>query len=187
MAGKLCRHCGKPTKFFRVETEFGPVHKDCWIAFTENQEPDRPDLHSDGPDNESAEPSDDSSSPMEELWSGEGRIGRRKYWLIQVSVIFLSFVVGIFAAVIMGRRGGNNPALGGVLGVMFLLPLIVVQTSTIIKRWHDLSKSGWFTLLALIPYVNVPVLLYLGIVKGTDGSNQYGENPVATGNDDIVA
>ena len=49
----------------------------------------------------------------------------------------------------------------------------------VIRRWHDLGKSGWFTLLLLIPLVNLIVAIYLWVKKGDEGPNQYGDDPLA--------
>jgi len=49
----------------------------------------------------------------------------------------------------------------------------------IIRRWHDLGKSGWLSLLMLIPLLNLLVLIFLWVKKGTDGPNAYGDDPLA--------
>jgi len=46
------------------------------------------------------------------------------------------------------------------------------------KRWHDCDKSGWMNLILFIPIIGPLWFIgYLGFVRGTDGANQYGENP----------
>lgn len=54
---------------------------------------------------------------------------------------------------------------------------IVVTSSFIVRRCHDLDKSGWWCLLTLVPIVNFIFLIYLLFAKGTDGWNQYGPEP----------
>ena len=51
---------------------------------------------------------------------------------------------------------------------------VVFLWSLYIRRWHDLGKSGWYSLLALIPFVNLVVLIYLFVAKGDEGPNTYG-------------
>ena len=55
---------------------------------------------------------------------------------------------------------------------------VVVTSSFIVRRCHDLDKSGYWGLLVLIPIVNFFFLLYLLFAKGTDGWNQYGPDPL---------
>ncbi|WP_139146054.1 DUF805 domain-containing protein, partial [Pseudomonas aeruginosa] len=44
------------------------------------------------------------------------------------------------------------------------------------QRLHDINKSGWWMLIALIPIVGL-YLIYL-LAKDSDaGQNQYGQNP----------
>jgi len=63
--------------------------------------------------------------------------------------------------------------------LVVVLALCVVSVMLMIRRWHDLGKSGWFSLLLLVPLVNFVVGLYLWVKKGDDGPNQYGEDPLA--------
>ena len=47
-----------------------------------------------------------------------------------------------------------------------------------VRRLHDLDLSGWWMLLMLVPLVNFFFALYMLFFKGTDGPNQYGEDPL---------
>ncbi len=64
--------------------------------------------------------------------------------------------------------------------VMFLFVVIstILYVTLSIRRLHDLEKDGMFVLLAFVPTVNFIFWLYLCLVKGTDGPNQYGEDPL---------
>lgn len=43
-----------------------------------------------------------------------------------------------------------------------------------IQRLHDLNKTGWMSLLCLIPFANIYLLVILIFFKGTEGRNNYG-------------
>lgn len=43
-----------------------------------------------------------------------------------------------------------------------------------IRRLHDLNKSGWMLLLFFIPLINFFMALYVLLASGTAGLNQYG-------------
>ena len=60
------------------------------------------------------------------------------------------------------------------LYVIFIYAMTILQ----IKCWHDLDKSGWYVLLGYIPIANLITAIYLLFVKGTDGSNNFGEDPL---------
>jgi len=47
------------------------------------------------------------------------------------------------------------------------------------KRWHDRNKSGWWSLILLIPIVGpIWMLVELGFLRGTEGTNNYGPDPI---------
>ena len=67
--------------------------------------------------------------------------------------------------------------ISGLISLALLIPGIAVA----VRRLHDTNKSGWFLLLALIPFVNL-YLIYLLIIEGDKGPNQYGPDPKAEEN-----
>jgi len=47
------------------------------------------------------------------------------------------------------------------------------------KRLQDMNKSPWLILLILIPLLgSLYLLIWCGSVKGTEGPNQYGNDPL---------
>ena len=63
-----------------------------------------------------------------------------------------------------------------ILVLVFIYPGLAVYT----KRWHDRNKSGWWSLIVLVPIVgSIWMLIELGILRGTDGDNRYGPDPLA--------
>lgn len=59
--------------------------------------------------------------------------------------------------------------------VLAIWVFLVVQ----IKRCHDRDRSGWFVLLYLIPIVSLWPLIEICFLKGTTGTNKFGEDPLA--------
>lgn len=60
----------------------------------------------------------------------------------------------------------------------FIILLLWVSFAMYIKRFHDMGKSGWMSLLYLIPFVNLGIFIWQGFFKGTPGDNQYGPDPL---------
>ena len=112
------------------------------------------------------------------LLTYQGRLNRKPY-------ILRGLMVGITSSVLSNVMGvmaeSSSLALNLVSLVLLVvvLALCVVSVMLMIRRWHDLGKSGWFSLLLLVPLVNFVVGLYLWVKKGDDGPNQYGEDPLA--------
>ena len=61
--------------------------------------------------------------------------------------------------------------------LIFALALLVPSIALAVRRLHDIGKSGWWYLIALIPLIGLLVLLYFFVLDSQPGSNQYGPNP----------
>ena len=64
------------------------------------------------------------------------------------------------------------PPVGAVLALAMLIPTL----SLTIRRLHDTGKSGWFTLISLIPLVGW-ILLLLQYFQDSEGDNRWGPGP----------
>ena len=67
------------------------------------------------------------------------------------------------------------------------LALFIPQLAVSVRRLHDTDQSGFFILIAFIPYVGVIgsiVLLVFYCMDSTPGYNQYGPNPKGIGNEE---
>jgi uncharacterized membrane protein YhaH (DUF805 family) len=86
----------------------------------------------------------------------------------------------------VGAIDTNNPAAmdefmskGGLPVGIAALILLYPSLALYAKRWHDRGKSGWWTLIGLIPVIGgIWILIELGILRGTNGPNQYGPDPL---------
>ena len=85
---------------------------------------------------------------------------------------FWGFLLQIGVAVTVIRIGS-----GGNVLLLLVIPAMWIAVATYAKRWHDLNKSGWMLLTLFIPFVNLLIVLYLGIAPGTSGYNIYGADP----------
>jgi len=61
------------------------------------------------------------------------------------------------------------------------LPILWPSLALHAKRWHDQDKSGWWQLIAAIPLIGwLIVMAMCGLIKGTSGTNNYGEDPLSS-------
>ena len=67
-----------------------------------------------------------------------------------------------------------NPALAGFFSLAILVPSAAASS----RRLHDTNRSGWWTLLALIPVLGVAFLAALLVFQGTKGANRFGPDPL---------
>lgn len=97
-----------------------------------------------------------------------GRARRQEYWMFVLFNIIFSIVAGALDTTL-----GTWGAIGGLYALAILVPSLAVS----VRRLHDIGKSGWMLLIALIPVIGVIWLLVLLITDSTPRSNQYGANP----------
>ncbi|CDX16200.1 conserved membrane hypothetical protein [Mesorhizobium sp. ORS 3324] len=114
------------------------------------------------------------------LTSFDGRINRAKFWAGIGIFIVLAIVAFILDSILGTRFTAESGAQVGVVGILVMLASIYFAIALYAKRWHDRNKSGWWTLIGLIPIIGgIWLLVELGILEGTRGANQYGPDPLA--------
>ena len=98
-----------------------------------------------------------------------GDIPRWQWWTFQVAYI---------ALVVTARTAlGDSPAAQVAVVIVSWLAFWMALVAQI-KRWHDMDKSGLWCLVNLIPILgNMYALIELGFQRGTEGPNDYGDDP----------
>mgnify|MGYP003587440930 CR=1 FL=1 len=112
-----------------------------------------------------------------EFWKNfgnfEGRTRRSGFWYPWL----INFMLGIFLTVIDTMIGTYDSNLEmGILGLIFTIFIIVPSISVMIRRLHDTGRSGWWSLLSLIPLGNIVVIVFLALDSEPE-TNKYGDNP----------
>lgn len=111
------------------------------------------------------------------LTSYQGRINRAKFWAGIGILIATGIVINILDAA-LGLHIGEHPI--GILAIVSMPFYIFLALALYTKRWHDRDKSGWWSLIGLVPVVGgVWLLVELGILEGTRGANRFGPDPLA--------
>lgn len=122
----------------------------------------------------------DKQAILKELFfSFNGRLNRKAYWYRSI-VLFLVLLV---SAIILGAALEISDT--NVLGYPFVIIAFLVTLCSYVGLWclcarrmHDLDKSGWWLLLFCLPLVNIWLSILICFIKGTEGPNQYGEDPL---------
>lgn len=108
--------------------------------------------------------------------SPRGRIPRSIYWAAKLGLAFILFVVLATSAAVEGTNSNEDP--GWLVSIAFILYLFAI-VSVAIKRLHDQEMSGIWVLACLIPFLGeLFSLIVLGCLKGDEGSNKYGPDPL---------
>ena len=108
-----------------------------------------------------------------------GRASRSEYWWFFLFTMILQFIALPIDIVVLGydmMDPGAIQIVGTIAGLALFLPSLCV----LVRRLHDLGKSGWWILIALIPLLGIIVLLVFMVTEGEQLPNQYGEVPTNT-------
>ncbi len=65
----------------------------------------------------------------------------------------------------------------GLFNYLYIAAILIPTFAISIRRLHDVGKSGWFSLIVLIPVLGLVWLIILFCAEGVDGDNKYGSNP----------
>ena len=109
----------------------------------------------------------------------QGRARRAEYWwpVVMYLVAYIAVVVLSIALSVLGDIGGVISGLIFIVCLLFCLGCFIPSLSVAVRRLHDKNMTGWFLLIGLIPFLGSLVLLYFFATEGTQGPNQYGEDP----------
>ena len=107
-----------------------------------------------------------------------GRARRKEYWMWTLSVT----IIFIFAMIMDNLLGLNFELMGQdigygwiylIAGITHLIPGFAV----VVRRLHDVGKSGWFYFIVLIPIIGIFWMLILLCSDGKKEDNKWGTNP----------
>jgi uncharacterized membrane protein YhaH (DUF805 family) len=99
-----------------------------------------------------------------------GRARREEYWHFIVANIAFALSLNLVDMLVRVLTGT------GPLVLLYAIAMLVPAAAVSIRRLHDIDRSGWWLLLALVPVVGL-VLIYFFALDGNGGRNRYGYNP----------
>ncbi|SVD29824.1 uncharacterized protein METZ01_LOCUS382678 [marine metagenome] len=101
--------------------------------------------------------------PLKKYADIHGRASRREYWLF---ILINSVVWGILGEI------------SAQIGIVYIVATGLPMATVGVRRLHDTNRRGRWWLLNLIPIINISVLVLM-VIKGTDGDNDYGPDPLS--------
>jgi uncharacterized membrane protein YhaH (DUF805 family) len=138
------------------------------------------------------------------LFSFQGRLNRKPYWMTAIVTMLIIIVLLLFALILIREHRFEFAGLTLVLLVILYIPLIWIGLAIGAKRLHDRDKSAWwllvfyaapgilstagnrledvgFIILHVISFaISVWAFVELGCLRGTPGPNRYGPDPLGT-------
>ena len=109
--------------------------------------------------------------------SFSGRIPRRTYWLAVVVFLFLVNVLPIGFYGLAGDYSFVYTDAFLAAASVYLIACYVLFISALVRRLHDVGRTGLWALLLVIPLVGQIFALVIGCLSSAEGANRYGPNP----------
>jgi uncharacterized membrane protein YhaH (DUF805 family) len=111
---------------------------------------------------------------MQKYADFSGRARRTEYWMFSL----FSFIFAIVAIVLDNVLGTAVEDVGyGLFYMVFGLAITIPSLAVLVRRLHDVGKSGWWMFISIIPLIGGIWLFILTVTEGDSGRNEYGENP----------
>ena len=104
------------------------------------------------------------------MFNYAGRASRSAYWWFALFEVLAWVGVLILAVIFAALR---VPAISILLYVAAVIGSILVGLPLTVRRLHDTDRSGFWYLIALVPFGGI-VLLVFTLLEGTTGPNRYG-------------
>ena len=104
------------------------------------------------------------------------RAPRKEYWLWALCYTVVYFIlIGIDISAGTFNSEISFGVISGIFGLLTIIPCLAVA----VRRLHDTNRVGWWVLIMLIPLVGSIWLLVLFCLKGSEGENRFGGDPLS--------
>lgn len=107
-----------------------------------------------------------------------GRSRRSEYWYF----VLFYIITAVVAIILDNLLGIAFLEFYGPLYLIVVLGLVIPSLAVVVRRLHDVGKSGWFYFIGLIPIIGAIWLLVLMVTDSQPGMNKWGPNPKGIGN-----
>ena len=112
------------------------------------------------------------------------RSSRSEYWWATLFVGLASYPVGGVIGGLIGftfALAGFSELAMSIALLITMLPIqlfiIIASTCLVIRRLHDVDRSGWWYLIVFTIVGMIPLLIWY-CTKGTEGDNRFGKDPL---------
>ncbi len=107
-----------------------------------------------------------------------GRARRTEYWMFFLFNIIFS-VTAIFLDNIFDLA--RPQTVYGTIYLGYFLAVLIPSIAVVVRRLHDIGKSGFWIFVFLIPLIGGIWLFVMLVTEGKAGKNNYGPDPKRNG------
>ena len=102
-----------------------------------------------------------------------GRARRSAFW----GFVLLQLIVSFVAAFLDAAAGTIENGRMGIFLALTTLVFFIPAWAVTVRRLHDTNKSGWWSLIGVIPLIGGLALLVFMLLDSNPAENAYGPNP----------
>ena len=119
-----------------------------------------------------------------------GRASRAEFWWFQLYVFMVNFAICLAMFGFMFSKPEllfqleTNPAIleeslpwAGTYFVANIIFLVIPGISIVVRRLHDIDRSGWWYFIPILPIIGIIILFVFLVIPGTPGRNRFGHDP----------
>jgi len=104
-----------------------------------------------------------------------GRAFRSEFWYWCLFAFLVAVAAQIIDVILFpGSFSKGASPVSSLVSLGLLLPNLGV----LVRRLHDIDRSGWWVLIVLIPLIGWIVLIYWACQPGTPAPNRFGPDPL---------
>jgi uncharacterized membrane protein YhaH (DUF805 family) len=122
--------------------------------------------------------------PYRRYFEFSGRSRRMEYWMFTLFGILVNAAI----TVVLGRTAYTSMgsfvwfdtrlnAVGDIVSGLFALFNLIPSLAVLVRRLHDVDRSGWWLLLVFLPILGWFALFIFTCLDGTRGPNRFGLDP----------
>ena len=103
-----------------------------------------------------------------------GRSTRKEFWGFTIVNAICWFIIGYFF--LKYPRGLANSIMTAI-AIMYFLITLTPTIAVMMRRWHDIGRTGAWVLINLVPLAGFIATLGFFLYRGDDFTNKYGRDP----------
>ncbi|WP_244986052.1 DUF805 domain-containing protein [Chromobacterium violaceum] len=107
---------------------------------------------------------------LKKYFDFNGRARRREYWLFQ---LFQMIAITLLVVIDQVALSQTFP----ILTMIYALATILPAWGVLVRRLHDIGRSGWWMLISCVPLVGGIILFVFTVMDSQQGDNQFGASP----------
>lgn len=107
----------------------------------------------------------------------KGRSSRSEYWWATLFASLVSVFLQ-FPQAMLAQAESVLALVVMIIILVFLLFMVIASFAVLVRRLHDVNRSGWWFLI-YFTIIGIFVLLYWYVQKGDEADNRYGSDPLS--------